>query len=146
MQDEAERAAPEIPSKQPGRQWTEITSKERLPCCWQLGMTEKLLIQLVPLKCLQKHWKNWQEKSSMWHQKKKKLLNPIMGMTEKMPGGPKQSGDSREIQMGLTPFHTQSLLMLWKLITNPDFLSSHITAAGGTPSSQHLSYSWNSFE
>lgn len=81
MQDEAGRFAQEIPSKQPGGQWIGITSKERLPSCWKLGLSEKLYIQLVPPKSLQKHSKDWQEKKSMWHRKRRKLLSLVMGMT-----------------------------------------------------------------
>lgn len=52
------------------------------------------------------------EEQHVAYQKKKKLLNLIVGMTGNVPRGPKQAEDSREIQMGLTSFHTHSLLML----------------------------------
>lgn len=61
------------------------------------------------LKCLQKHWKNWQEKSSMWHQQKKKLLKLILRITENTPCGPKQSEDSGENSNGTdTVSHSSS--------------------------------------
>lgn len=101
MQDEAERFAQEIPSKQPGRQRIEIT-RRGFPAVgsweWQRSSTSSSCL----LRVCRNTTRTGKRRTACSIKREGSCWNLLWEwQSENMLCGPKQSGGNREIQMGL---------------------------------------------